>query len=76
MRVCGTTWEQAPQSRDDCSHAAGHGFFYYFFDIGRAVEACWTEDIVDHAPCGSKPTPGSIWDGGWKCIVDKKVCLT
>jgi hypothetical protein len=50
MRVCKPSWWLAPQSRDDCSHAAGHGFFYYFLDIGRAVQACWTDEIVDHTP--------------------------
>ena len=27
MRVCKPSWWLAPQSRDDCSHAAGHGQF-------------------------------------------------
>ena len=55
MRVCEPSWTLAPQSRDDCAHAAGHGFFYHFLDIGRAVTACWTDNIVDHTPCGSLP---------------------
>ncbi|KAL1499595.1 hypothetical protein AB1Y20_011794 [Prymnesium parvum] len=50
LRVCKPSWWLAPQSRDDCSHAAGHGFFYYFLDVGRAVSACWTDEIVDHTP--------------------------
>jgi len=55
MRVCEPSWSLAPQSRDDCSHAAGHGFFYYYLDVGRAVSACWSDMIIDHTPCGSKP---------------------
>ena len=55
MRVCEPSWSLAPQSRDDCAHAAGHGFFYHFLDIGRAVTACWTDTMVDHTPCGSLP---------------------
>ena len=50
FRVCKPSWWLSPQSRDDCSHAAGHGFFYYFLDIGRAVSACWSDDIVLHTP--------------------------
>ena len=50
MRVCEPAWFLAPQTRDDCAHAAGHGYFYYFLDIGRAVLACWTDQIVDHTP--------------------------
>ena len=50
LRVCKPSWWLAPQSRDDCSHAAGHGLFYYFLDIGRAIQACWTDEIVDHTP--------------------------
>ena len=58
MRVCAPTWYLAAQTRDDCSHAAGHGFFYYFLDIGRAVSACWAEEIMAHTPqdyLSSKP---------------------
>ena len=50
MRVCKPSWWLAPQSRDDCSHAAGHGFFYYFLDIGRAASACWSDKIIDYTP--------------------------
>ena len=32
MRVCSAAWYQSPQTRDDCAHAAGHGFFYYYLD--------------------------------------------
>jgi hypothetical protein len=28
FKVCKPSWWLAPQSRDDCSHAAGHGFLY------------------------------------------------
>ena len=52
MKVCKPTWNLAAQTRDDCSHAAGHGFFYYFLDIGRAVSACWSELIMAHTPQG------------------------
>jgi hypothetical protein len=38
MRVCGPMWGLSDQSIDDCAHAAGHGFFYYFFDIGRVLQ--------------------------------------
>ena len=55
MVVCAPAWWLAPQTRDDCAHAAGHGFFYYHLDIGKAVESCWTDQIVDHTPCGSLP---------------------
>ena len=48
--TCKASWWQSPQSRDDCSHAAGHGFFYYYLDIGRAVQACWSDRIVLHTP--------------------------
>ena len=50
MRVCSAAWYQSPQTRDDCAHAAGHGFFYYYLDVGRAVSACWTDRIVAHTP--------------------------
>jgi len=50
MRVCQTSWHLAPQTRDDCSHAAGHGFFYYYMDVGRAVSSCWASSIVHYAP--------------------------
>ena len=26
LKVCQPSWWLAPQSRDDCSHAAGHGY--------------------------------------------------
>lgn len=55
LKVCAPTWWLAPQTRDDCAHAAGHGLFYYYMDIGRAVMSCWTDEIVDHTPCGSFP---------------------
>ena len=50
MRVCQSSWDLAPQTRDDCSHAAGHGFFYYYMDVGRAVSSCWTSKLVHYAP--------------------------
>ena len=52
MKVCKPTWWLAAQTRDDCSHAAGHGFFYYFLDVGRAVSACWSDTIMRHTPTG------------------------
>jgi len=48
--VCRPMWDLAPQSMNDCAHAAGHGYFYYFFDIGEAVLACTDPRIVEHAP--------------------------
>ena len=77
MRVCEPSWTLAPQSRDDCAHAAGHGFFYHFLDIGRAVTACWTDKIVDHTPCGSLPCRevegtllknGGLEEGELQCV--------
>ena len=50
LKVCKPSWWLSPQSRDDCSHAAGHGYFYYFLDIGRAVTACWSDQLVLHTP--------------------------
>ena len=38
FKVCKPSWWLAPQSRDDCSHAAGHGYFYYYLDVGRAIK--------------------------------------
>ena len=55
MKVCAPAWWLAPQTRDDCAHAAGHGFFYFHLDIGKAMQSCWTDKIVDHTPCGSLP---------------------
>mmetsp|Transcript_56357 Transcript_56357/g.111874 ORF Transcript_56357/g.111874 Transcript_56357/m.111874 type:complete len:618 (-) Transcript_56357:1473-3326(-) len=48
--VCEPMWWVSPQSMNDCAHAAGHGYFYYFFDIGRAVLACTDPGIVEHGP--------------------------
>ena len=50
FKVCKPSWWLSPQSKDDCSHAAGHGFFYYYMDIGRAISACWDDRIVLHTP--------------------------
>ena len=50
LRVCEPAWHLSPQTRDDCAHATGHGLFYYFLDIGRALMACWTDQIVAHTP--------------------------
>ncbi|KAL1507404.1 hypothetical protein AB1Y20_008246 [Prymnesium parvum] len=50
FEVCAPSWWLAPQSRDDCAHAAGHALFYYFLDVGQAMEACWDDAIVDHTP--------------------------
>lgn len=79
MRVCAPAWYLAPQTRDDCAHAAGHGFFYHFFDIGKAISACWTDKMVDHTPCGSLPCretdkdkSGEIEEGE-KCNEESKV---
>jgi len=57
-QTCKPAWWLAPQTRDDCSHAAGHGFFYYYLDIGRAVGACWSDLIVDHTPGDWADTDG------------------
>ena len=66
MRVCEPAWFLAPQSRDDCAHAAGHGFFYYYMDVGRAVSSCWSDKIVDKTPCGSKPA-GTCYEKDAPC---------
>jgi len=58
MRVCQPSWLLCPQSRDDCSHAAGHGFFYHYLDVGRAVSACWTDKLVEAAPGELSTHPG------------------
>lgn len=50
LRVCEPAWYLSPQTRDDCAHAAGHGLFYYYLDIGRALLSCWTDQIIKHAP--------------------------
>lgn len=44
--VCHDSWFLSVQSRDDCCHAAGHGFFYYYMDITRATKACWTDKMA------------------------------
>lgn len=69
MKVCEPSWSLAPQSRDDCSHAAGHGFFYTFLDIGQAVQSCWSDKIVLHTPCGSMPPrpPSGVDPDEWEC---------
>lgn len=56
FQVCKSFWWHAPQSRDDCSHAAGHGFFYYFMDIGPAILACTSDQIVNFTPGPSEDT--------------------
>ena len=66
--VCEPTWWLSPQSMNDCAHAAGHGYFYYFFDIGRAVLACTDASLRDHVP-----GPEYGWDAdaksyGWDGI--------
>ena len=73
MRVCEPAWSLAPQSRDDCAHAAGHGFFYHFLDIGRAVTACWTDKMVDHTPCGTLPCRevNDVEEGEEQCISEE-----
>ena len=50
MCVCAPSWYYSSQTRDDCAHAAGHGFFYYYLDIGRAMNACWAEELVHNTP--------------------------
>ena len=57
-QVCEPTWWVSPQSMNDCAHAAGHGYFYYFMDIGKAVLACTDPGIFEHAP-----GPEFSWDG-------------
>ena len=49
-QVCEPMWYLSPQSMNDCAHAAGHGYFYYFFDIGKAILACTDPSLRDHAP--------------------------
>eukprot|EP00966_Prymnesium_polylepis_P020361 468963-Prymnesium_polylepis.2 len=46
---------------NDCAHAAGHGYFYYFFDIGRSVLACTDPTLASHAP-----GPEFSWDADAK----------
>jgi len=63
--VCEPMWYLSPQSMNDCAHAAGHGYFYYFFDIGKAILACTDPSLRDHAP-----GPEEGWDAdpktyGW-----------
>ena len=60
MRVCAPAWWLAPQTRDDCAHAAGHGFFYYHLDIGKAVQSCWTDKVADHTPPLSIPPRADV----------------
>lgn len=36
LRTCRSTWDLRDQSRHDCAHAAGHGFFEYFHSIQAA----------------------------------------
>ena len=55
--VCEPMWYLSPQSMNDCAHAAGHGYFYYFFDIGKAILACTDPGLRDHAP-----GPETGWD--------------
>ena len=49
MTACEPMWALRDQSIHDCAHAAGHGFFYYFQDIGSALKACWTDAIMQSA---------------------------
>jgi len=50
FEVCAPSWWLAPQSRDDCAHAAGHALFYYYMDVGRGMLACWSDQMVQHTP--------------------------
>ncbi|KAL1508522.1 hypothetical protein AB1Y20_004622 [Prymnesium parvum] len=50
LRVCEPAWYLSPQTRDDCAHAAGHGLFYYYLDVGRALLTCWTDQIIAKTP--------------------------
>ena len=59
MTVCKPTWWLAAQTRDDCSHAAGHGFFYYFLDVGKAVSAAPRLHAVHRCLCLTQRT----WNG-------------
>lgn len=56
-KTCEQTWWVSPQSMNDCAHAAGHGYFYYFLDVGRAVLACMDPSLHEHAP-----DPKYSWD--------------
>lgn len=49
MAVCQPMWALRDQSIHDCAHAGGHGFFYYFQDIGLALRACWSDRIMHYA---------------------------
>ena len=57
-KICEPTWWVSPQSMNDCAHASGHGYFYYFMDIGKAILACTDPTLASHAP-----GPEYSWDG-------------
>ena len=66
-QVCSPMWRLSPQTMNDCAHAAGHGYFYYFLDIGKAILACTDPSLRDHTPgpeMGWDADPKSYgWDG-------------
>jgi len=59
--VCEPMWWLSPQTMNDCAHAAGHGYFYYFFDIGKAILACTDPTLRAHTP-----GPEMGWDADAK----------
>eukprot|EP00966_Prymnesium_polylepis_P214601 4969611-Prymnesium_polylepis.1 len=64
-QICKTTWYRAGQSHDDCAHAVGHGMFYYFMNIGRGAQGCWTDHTADDAP--DWLTPKDLLKWRWLC---------
>ena len=77
--VCEGTWWVSGQSMNDCAHAAGHGYFYYFFDIGKAVLACTDPGIRWHAPgpeYGWDADPRSSGFDGINLLMWRWLCAT
>lgn len=50
LRICGPSFGLAFQSRDDCAHGVGHGMFYYYWHIGLAQKACWSDELTNVVP--------------------------
>ena len=69
LALCQTTWapdeERSTQTRWDCSHGAGHAYFGYWQDVGRALTSCWSDAIVQRAPPWLEPKALLMWR--WLC---------
>ena len=65
-KICERMWHLSDQSRDDCWHGVGHGMFYYYMDIGLAMKACWSDEIMRTAPdyIGAK----ALLKARWLCV--------